>query len=64
MTEDNLKKLSLNAVLNLMSQHMKDLLEAKNNNDQTEIRNKEEQVDFLKKFLCARRAEFPPGISI
>jgi hypothetical protein len=61
MTEDTLKQLSINTVFDLMAQSMKDLLEAKNNNDETVLRVMKEQVALLRRFLVAKRSEFRPG---
>jgi hypothetical protein len=61
MSEDSLNHLSINTVMGLLVQSMKELSIARNINDQTEIRAKTEEVETLKRFLVAKRAEFSPG---
>jgi hypothetical protein len=61
MSEDTLKHLSINAVMDLFVLSMKELMIARNINDQTEIRVKTEEVELLKGFLVAKRSEFSPG---
>jgi hypothetical protein len=61
MTEDDLRKLSFDELIDLMIQSTKELTDIIHKEDKKELQAKRQEVQLIQKAIVAKRAEFRPG---
>ena len=60
MTEDDLNKLSINELFDLMVIKTQDLIAFNNIKNEIEHESKKEELKLIQRTIVARRADFPP----
>ncbi len=60
MTEDDLHKLSLDELFDVMIRSSKELIEFNCGKDEIGYAEKKEEVQLIQKYIVAKRAEFRP----
>ena len=61
MTEDNLNKLCIDELFNLLMKSTKELTDFKSTQNEIEHDAKKNEVQLLQRIIVAKRAEFSPG---